>query len=97
MESALPQPSEAMYVGKVNEKSSSAVSYTSDIAADWSTVTKGTQGNGKASAAASLYLTASDSGSGEETDAVSLSDSDKDFEIEVGSIRANLQHSEAAC
>ena len=99
MENAFPQPSEAQYVGKVADKSGPAVSYSSDIAADWSTVTKGTQGNGKASAAASLYLTASDSGSGEETvyDAVSLSDSDKDFEIEVGSTCANLQHADTAC
>lgn len=93
MESARSQPPEAMYAGKVAHKSSFAVSYSSDIAADWSTVTKGSQGNGKASAAASLYLTASDSSSREDTvyDAVSLSDSDKDFEIEVGSARTNLQ------
>ena len=92
MDSARPQPPEAMYVGKVAHKSSFAVSYSSDIAADWSTLTKGTQGNGKAFAAASLYLTASGSSSREDMvyDAVSLSDSDKDFEIEVGSARTKL-------
>ena len=93
MESARPHPPETMYVGKVADKSSFTVSYSSDIAADWSTVTKGTQGSGKASAAASLYLTASESDSGEDTvyDAVSLSDSDKDFEIEVSSAHTTFQ------
>lgn len=93
MKNAPAQPAEAMYVGKLADKSSFAVSYSADIAADWSSVTKKTQGNGKASAAASLYLTASDSGSGEDTvyDAVSLSDSDNDFETEVCSAHINVQ------
>ena len=93
MESAGPQSAEAVYLGKVADKSSPAATYSSHIAADWSTVTKGSQGNGKASAAASLYLTASDSENEEDTvyDAVSLQDSDKDFQIEVGSACTNTQ------
>lgn len=92
-ESAGPQSAEAAYVSKVADKSSPAAAYSSHIAADWSKVTKGSQGNGKASAAASLYLTASDSEHEEDMvyDAVSLQDSDKDFQVEVGSVCTNTQ------
>ena len=93
MESAGPQSAEAVYLGKVADKSSPAAAYSSHIAADWSTVTKGSQRNGKASAAASLYLTASDSENEEDMvyDAVSLPNSDEDFHIEVGAACTNTQ------
>lgn len=86
---------EAVYVSKVENKSAHAVSYSTDIAAGWSTDVKSSEKNGKASVAGSLYLTASDSGSqsGEDSvyDAVSLPDSDKDFEAEAGASRTTNQ------
>ena len=97
LESAGPQPPEAVYLSKVADKSAHTVSYSSDIAAGWSTDVKSSKGNGKASVAGSLYLTASDSGSqsGEESvyDAVSLPDSERDLEVEFGAARTPMSSS----
>ena len=94
LETAGPQPPEAVYLSKVADKSAYTVSYSSDIAAGWSTDVKSRKGNGKASVAGSLYLTASDSGSqsGEESvyDAVSLPDSETDLEVEFGAARTPI-------
>ena len=83
-----PKAPESVYLSKIADKTSTQVSYSSDIAADWSTGEKVNKAKGKASVAGSLYYTASDSGSqsgeGSVYDAVSLPDSDKDFQIEVG-------------
>lgn len=83
-----PKAPESVYLSKVANKTSPQVSYSSDIAADWSTGEKVNKAKGKASVAGSLYYTASDSGSQSAEDsvyeAVSLPDSDKDFQIKVG-------------
>lgn len=94
LESAGPEPLEAVYLSKVAHKSAHTVSYSSDIAASWSTDVKGSKESGKASAAGSLYLTASDSGSqsGEDSiyDAVSLPDSERDLKIDFGAARTQI-------
>lgn len=95
LESAGPQPPEAVYLSKVAHKSAHTVSYSSDIAADWSTDVKSSKESGKASVAGSLYLTASDrsSQSGEDSvyDAVSLPDSETDLKIDFGAARTPVQ------
>ena len=85
---ASPQTSEATYLSKIGSTTDPSISYSSDIAADWSIGDKANKVKGKASVAGSLYYTASDSGTRSDGDsvydAVSLPDSDNDFRVELG-------------